>query len=99
MVETSWFWRRWAVFGTLGFCAWAVGYLTMFGADTALARDIVSALSLLAGITVGSYIGGGAWDDLNRMKHGRFDDVARFDRSPPPSYNDAPVRRDPGGEQ
>lgn len=86
LVETSWVYRRTVVFGTLAFCAWAVGYLTVWGRDTALERDIVSSLSLLAAAVIGSYIGGAAWDDLNRMRHGRLDDPpspARPDGYPP----------------
>lgn len=77
LVETSWLYRRTVVFATLAFCAWAVGYLTVWGKDTALERDIVSSLSLLAAAVIGSYIGGAAWDDLNRMRH------SRFERPPP----------------
>lgn len=73
MIETSWIWRRTTVFGTLGFCAWAVGYLTIWGADTALAREIATSLILLAGTVIGSYVFGATWDDLNRMRHGRMD--------------------------
>ena len=83
IVETSWTYRRWAVFGTLIFCAWAIGYLTVWGKDTALDRDIVSALSLLAGMVIGSYIGGAAWDDRNKMIHGRIEDAPPPDRPPP----------------
>ncbi len=86
LVETSWLYRRTVVFATLAFCAWAIGYLTVWGKDTALERDIVSSLSLLAVAVIGSYIGGAAWDDLNRMRHGHFDDPAPlpiYDRPPP----------------
>lgn len=84
MLETSWLYRRTVVFATLAFCAWSVGYLTIWGKDTALERDIVSALSLLAGMVIGSYIGGAAWDDRNRMMHGRIDDRQVPPDGPPP---------------
>lgn len=84
-VETSWFYRRWVVFGALFFCAWPVGYLTVWGADTALARDIVQVLSLLAGGVIGSYVFGAAWDDKNKMIHGRID--------PPPAPAGPPDER------
>ncbi len=71
--ETSWFYRRWVVFGVLLFCAWAIAYLTIWGKDTALERDIVQVLGLLAGGVVGSYVFGAAWDDRNKMIHGRVD--------------------------
>lgn len=67
--QPQWKRRRGVVFGTLGFCASVVGYLTAWGADTALSRDIAQGLIVLAGAVVGSYVFGAAWDDKNVMAH------------------------------
>ena len=84
MIETSWFWRRAVVIAVL---AVALGLLvglavatTIYRVDTALARDIAGTAGLIIMSTVGTYIAGAAWDDRNRMIHGR--DGA----SPPPAY-------------
>jgi hypothetical protein len=62
--------RRRLVYVILLFCATVVGYLTVWGTDTALQRDIANALTILAGTTSSSWIFGVVWDDLNARKWG-----------------------------
>ena len=47
--ETSWKLRRRVIFGTLGFCAVVVLFLTFRGEDTRLHETIASGLIFLAG--------------------------------------------------
>lgn len=68
--QPRWERRRIVVFGTLAFCAVAVAYLIGWGDDTALHREIATALILLAASVVGSYVFGAAWDDRNVMAYG-----------------------------
>lgn len=87
LVETSWRYRRIAALGSLGWSFSILSYLVVSGADTAVNRDVVGALGMIIVGVVGVYVGGAAWDDRNRMIHGRV------------GGGDAPVQRDPGGEQ
>lgn len=66
--DFEWWRRRIAIAGVLLFCALGVGYLIVFGNDTALHRDIANGLILLAGSTLGSYVFGAVWDDSSKRK-------------------------------
>lgn len=91
LVETSWTWRRLAVFLSL---AVALAILTglaiatvAWGTDSALARDIAATAGLIVLTVVSAYIGGAVWDDRNKMRHGRID---------PPTGDMAAGRMDAG---
>jgi hypothetical protein len=77
MIETSWFWRRAIVFAVLvvglGLLIGLAIATTIYRVDTALARDIAGTAGLMIMSTVGTYVAGAAWDDRNRMIHGRTD--------------------------
>lgn len=66
--DFEWWRRRIAIGGVLVFCALVVGYLTIWGTDSILHRDIANGLILLAGSTLGSYVFGAVWDDGNKRK-------------------------------
>lgn len=66
--EASWKLRRRVVFGTLGFCAVIVLFLTFRGQDTRLHETIASGLIFLAGSVVMAYVFGSAYDDRNRRQ-------------------------------
>ncbi len=68
MKRPPWKLRRRIVNLTLLFCAGVVIWLIARGEDTALAGSIVNAAFLLAGMVIGSYVFGAAWDDRNVMK-------------------------------
>lgn len=75
MVDTSagtyrpiWKNRRRVIFASLAFCAALIGYLAFTGEDTRLNETIVIASFGLAGLVIGSYVFGAAWDDANVMK-------------------------------
>lgn len=61
--KPSWKIRRRVVAATLLYCAITVGYLVYNGEDTKLNEAIATALILLAGSTIGSYVFGAVWDD------------------------------------
>jgi hypothetical protein len=91
VIETSWWWRRVAVFGVLVCCAWHLTYLLVAGVDTELTRTIANGELLLVGATVASYIGGAAYDDRNRMIHGRMDGAPYGGSQAPPPYRPPPM--------
>ena len=68
-MKRSWKIRRRIILATLTFCASGVGYLIGWGADTRLNETLANGLLLLAGSTIGSYVFGAAWDDMNADKH------------------------------
>jgi hypothetical protein len=68
IMERSWFWRRWAIFSTCGFCMIVIGYSMIFADDTSIARDIVGSAFLLLGATVQGYIFGPIIDDRFKGK-------------------------------
>lgn len=68
IMDRSWFWRRWAVGSTIGFCMIIIGWSTLFAADTAIARDIVSSAFLLFGATLQGYVFGAIMDDRFKGK-------------------------------
>ena len=74
LVETSWRYRRTAVYLALVWSFGVITHLAVFGADTALTRAIVDTLGWVVMFVLGSYVGGATWDDLNRMRHGRIGD-------------------------
>lgn len=67
-MERSWFWRRLAIFSTVGFCMIVIGWSMVFAQDTAIARDIVSSSFLLFGATLQAYVFGAILDDRFRGK-------------------------------
>lgn len=67
-MERSWVWRRWAVFSSLGICDLVIVYLTVFGSDSAINRDLVQGAFLTLAALVNGYVFGGAWDDRNKDK-------------------------------
>lgn len=66
--DRSWLWRRIAVFSSLTVCDVAILYLTIFGADSALSRDIVQSAFLALLAIVNGYVFFGTWDDKNKDK-------------------------------
>ena len=67
-VERSWFWRRTAIFSSLGVCFFCIIYLTLFGDDRRLTEDIVNASFLLVAAIVNAYVFGAIWDDKLKGK-------------------------------
>lgn len=84
LVETSWRYRRAAVYLALVWSFWILTYLAIMGADTALSRAIVDMLGWVVMFVLGSYVGGATWDDLNRMRHGRLTESSAAASDPPP---------------
>lgn len=68
MTRPPWKLRRRIINLTLLFCAGIVIWLVIDGRDTNLAAATVNAAFLLAGMVIGSYVFGAAWDDRNVMK-------------------------------
>jgi hypothetical protein len=68
--RSSWFLRRKIVIGTLYYCAVAVGYLILFGDDSALNAQVATALTGLAGAVIGSYVFGAVWEDRTKINAG-----------------------------
>lgn len=68
--QFEWKRRRRIIYLTLAFCAAVIGWLVLFGADTALNNTIVTVLVVLAGSVIGSYVFGAVWDDANARKYG-----------------------------
>ena len=60
--------RRRVIFGSLIFCAGMVAYLAAMGDDSRLNETIVMGSFILAGLVIGSYVFGAAWDDKNLME-------------------------------
>lgn len=74
LVETSWRYRRLAVYVSLIWSFALLTHLAVWGGDTALSRAIVDTLGWVVMFVLGAYVGGASWDDLNRMRHGRLPD-------------------------
>lgn len=60
--------RRKVIFGTLGFCASVIAYLTVVGKDTALNETIVQFSFLTAASIIGAYVFGATWQDVTIIK-------------------------------
>lgn len=67
-IERSWLWRRWAVFSSLAICDAILIYLTIFGVDTALSRDLAQGAYALIILIVNGYVFAGILDDRNKGK-------------------------------
>lgn len=67
-IERSWLWRRWAVFSSLVVCDAILLYLTVYGADTALSRDLAQGAYALIILIVNGYVFAGILDDRNKGK-------------------------------
>ncbi|QRM55164.1 hypothetical protein [Sinorhizobium sp. BG8] len=76
-MDRSWFWRRVAVFSTLGVCFALLFWLALFGKDTGLNRDIVSGAFMLLGIVITGYVFGAVWDDKIKGSERRSPDETR----------------------
>ena len=59
---TGWKYRRTTVMVSLIYCAATIGLVLWRGNDTALNREAVNVLSILAGTIIGSYVFGAAWE-------------------------------------
>lgn len=68
LVERSWFWRRLAVFGTLGLCAAIMLKVAIWGPDTRLSADIYTTTALLLSTALVTYVGGSILDSRNEGK-------------------------------
>lgn len=68
MNKPSWKVRRRIIIATLLFCAFLVGYITVWGDDRSVLEVIVFCSFGLALSVIGSYIFGAVWDDKNVMK-------------------------------
>lgn len=67
-IERSWLWRRWAVFSSLVVCDAILIYLTIYGVDTALSRDLAQGAYALIILIVNGYVFAGILDDRNKGK-------------------------------
>ena len=67
-IERSWLWRRWAVFSSLIICDVILLYLTIYGTDTALSRDLAQGAYALIILIVNGYVFAGILDDRNKGK-------------------------------
>jgi hypothetical protein len=67
-IERSWLWRRWAVFSSLVICDAILLYLTVYGVDTALSRDLAQGAYALIILIVNGYVFAGILDDRNKGK-------------------------------
>lgn len=67
-IERSWLWRRWAVFSSLIICDVILLYLTVYGSDTALSRDLAQGAYALIILIVNGYVFAGILDDRNKGK-------------------------------
>ena len=67
-IERSWLWRRWAVFSSLIICDVILLYLTVYGVDTALSRDLAQGAYALIILIVNGYVFAGILDDRNKGK-------------------------------
>mgnify|MGYP001767073586 CR=1 FL=1 len=92
LVETSWRYRRAAVYIALLWSFAVITHLAVNGADTALTRAIVDTLGWVIMFVLGVYVGGASWDDLNKMRYGRLPD-------PPAATPGAPAAAPPFGPE
>ena len=67
-IERSWLWRRWAVFSSLIVCDAILLYLTIYGTDTALSRDLAQGAYALIILIVNGYVFAGVLDDRTKGK-------------------------------
>lgn len=68
MSKPSWKIRRRIIVATLLFCAFLVGYVTIWGDARPVLEVVVIGAFGLALSVIGSYIFGAVWDDRNVMK-------------------------------
>ena len=66
--EDNWRIRRTVVFATLFFCAFNITWIMLDGTDTALNQQLGLGLIAAATATIGSYVFGACWDDMNKRK-------------------------------
>lgn len=66
--EPPWQTRKRTVFATLVFCALCIGYILLEGKDLAIFQTIALGCFGLAGSTLGFFIGGQTWHDINIEK-------------------------------
>lgn len=66
--EVPWKVRKRVVIATLIFCAWVVGHLVLYGTDTRLNETIAMCAFALAGSTIGAFLFGQSWSDINMEK-------------------------------
>lgn len=66
--EPPWQTRKRTVFATLVFCALCIGYILLEGKDLAIYQTIALGCFGLAGSTLGFFIGGQTWHDINIEK-------------------------------
>lgn len=99
LIETSWRYRRLAVYASLVWSFSIVTYLAVAGADTSLTRAIVDTLGWVIMFVLGAYVGGASWDDLNRMRHGKLPDVGATPPPPVPPASPVPTDRPPPGDE
>jgi hypothetical protein len=64
---TGWKYRRSTVMVALVYCATTIALVLWRGSDSALNREAVNVLAILAGTIIGSYVFGAAWE---RVKGG-----------------------------
>lgn len=68
LVERSWLFRRFGIFGTFAFC-WITGFYIIFrGDDTQLNRDAFQGICVLLAATLGIYVSGSVIDHKNEGK-------------------------------
>lgn len=65
--SVTWRVRRRLVVLTLLYCAAMVAYIVVWGRPIPLSEAVASALILLAGSTLSSYLFGVVWDDKNKV--------------------------------
>jgi len=64
----SWKNRRRVILATLLFCALTVGYVLWKGDDTKIGETAITMSFFLAGSTVGGYVFGAAWENVQKPK-------------------------------
>ena len=64
----SWKNRRRVIFLTLGFCAFCIAYIMIFGVDSRVNETIVLGAFGLMFTTIGFYVAGAAWTDVSIEK-------------------------------
>lgn len=64
--KPKWENRRKVIFLTLIFCAFCILYVMFKGDDTRVNETIITFSYLLAGTTIGSYVFGVVWQDINK---------------------------------
>ena len=77
----SWKYRRRAIFSTLYFGAFIIGWIVFSGDDRAVLETVVLSLAGLMGAALSVYTGAAAWEDVKRNEVQQQQPVSGYSQS------------------